>query len=102
MWISHVTLPSPLRWSEHMLKKFKEAVHKVSSTPQTGLPGEVQEFHRAQACIVSFPKCGRTWLRVMVGKALCDRYGLDESVMLDEFKVTEAAGIIPTLYTHDG
>jgi hypothetical protein len=85
-----------------MLKKFKDAVNKISSNSQTGMPGEIQEFHRAKACIVSFPKCGRTWLRVMIGKALCDRYGLDSSVMLDELKVTEAAGIIPTLYTHDG
>jgi ribosomal 50S subunit-associated protein YjgA (DUF615 family) len=31
---------------------------------------------RIGAFIVSFPKTGRTWLRVMIGKALIERYHL--------------------------
>jgi hypothetical protein len=35
------------------------------------------------AWIISFPKSGRTWLRVLLGKALCEELHLDETVMLD-------------------
>ena len=63
---------------------------------------EKQEFRRAKVFIVSFPKSGRTWLRVLIGKALCEKYGLDEQLIFDELKVTEAAGVLPTMYTHDG
>jgi hypothetical protein len=51
--------------------------------------------------IVSFPKAGRTWLRVMVGKALCDHFGLPEDGMLQLKLQTELAGLPLTDLTHD-
>ena len=36
-----------------------------------------------QNVVISFPKCGRTWLRVLLGKAMCDQYGLDDKQCLD-------------------
>lgn len=56
----------------------------------------------AQVVIVSFPKSGRTWLRLMIGKAVCDLYGLPREGMLDTLELTRAAGLPPTTFCHDG
>ena len=56
----------------------------------------------ADVVIVSFPKSGRTWLRLMIGKVLCERYGLPENEALDTFGLTKAAGLPLTVLTHDG
>ena len=53
------------------------------------------------AYIVSFPKCGRTWLRCMLGKAICLKYGLPEELMLNTFRLTSLAGLLRTEFTHD-
>ena len=52
--------------------------------------------------IVSFPKSGRTWLRLLLGKTLCDHYGLPASKMLDTPALSDAAGLLPTVFSHDG
>ncbi len=58
---------------------------------------------RSDVVLVSFPKCGRTWLRVLVGRALQVHYGLP-----DDADVTELAHLaeldprVPSvLVTHD-
>ncbi len=61
-----------------------------------------REIHEAGVLVISFPKTGRTWLRVLIGKALCDRYGLDESLILAPFTLAPMAGLPPTRFTHDG
>jgi len=63
---------------------------------------ERRELAPARVAIVSFPKSGRTWLRLLIGRALCLRYGLAESRILDTFASTRAAGILPSVFTHDG
>jgi hypothetical protein len=55
----------------------------------------------AQAYIVSYPKSGRTWLRALVGKALCDHYGLSEDLLLDTYNLTGQAGVLKTRFIHD-
>jgi hypothetical protein len=52
--------------------------------------------------VVSYPKCGRTWLRVLVGKALCEQFGLDESRLFKTLELSRAAKILPTKFVHDG
>jgi hypothetical protein len=52
--------------------------------------------------VVSYPKSGRTWLRTLVGKALCDNFGLDEGLILGKFNGDEAPGLPALSYTHDG
>jgi hypothetical protein len=52
--------------------------------------------------VVSYPKSGRTWLRTLVGKALCDNFGLDEGLILGKFSGNEAPGLPALSYTHDG
>jgi hypothetical protein len=51
--------------------------------------------------IVSYPKAGRTWLRVMLGYYLCESYGFDEKGMLDTHTLTGGAKLSPTQFTHD-
>lgn len=75
-----------LRFAKSRLRPYKERRNRA--------PAEV--------VIVSFPKSGRTWLRLMIGKALCDRYGLPGELMLDTLELTRRAGLPPTTFCHDG
>jgi hypothetical protein len=63
---------------------------------------ERRELAPAKVAIVSFPKSGRTWLRMLIGRALCQRYGLPEARILETFELTRLAGLLPTVFTHDG
>jgi hypothetical protein len=63
---------------------------------------ERRERAGADVVVVSFPKSGRTWLRLLIGKVLCDRYGLPERSMLDTRALTAAAGLPVTVFSHDG
>jgi hypothetical protein len=56
----------------------------------------------AEGFVVSYPKTGRTWLRVMLGKAISLKYELDERMILDTFRMTKRAGLSPTVFSHDG
>ena len=61
----------------------------------------ILEAEGIKGYIISSPKSGRTWLRVLLGKALCDRFGIDEKWLLSTDLLTQKAGIIPTRFTHD-
>lgn len=56
----------------------------------------------ADVVVVSFPKCGRTWLRMMVGRAVQLHFGLDDA---NPFKLTElrqrGARMPRITFTHD-
>ena len=54
-----------------------------------------------QCYLVSYPKCGRTWLRLLVGKALCDHFHLPEARMIDTYNLTAGPGVLRTHFTHD-
>lgn len=57
---------------------------------------------KTDAYLISYPKSGRTWLRVLIGKILCEQFKLPDEIMLDTYKVTTAAsGILRTQLTHD-
>jgi len=51
--------------------------------------------------IVSYPKSGRTWLRVLLGKALCLKFGMPDEMMLDTYQLTAAVGLLRTHFAHD-
>jgi hypothetical protein len=51
--------------------------------------------------IVSFPKSGRTWLKVLLGKALCEEFRLDQTAMLDIAAITRSIGAGATDFSHD-
>src|SRR5437588_4234418 len=57
---------------------------------------------RTDLYFVSYPKAGRTWLRLMVGRALCRRYGLPEGDALKTYRLTGKAGVLRARWTHDG
>ena len=52
--------------------------------------------------IVSFPKCGRTWLRLMIGHAICNHFGLTctNPMELDQL-ATMHLGVPRIEITHD-
>jgi hypothetical protein len=57
---------------------------------------------RADALLISFAKSGRTWLRVMIGKAIAEHYHLDGD-LLDLDLIAKREPSIPVLVeTHDG
>jgi hypothetical protein len=50
---------------------------------------------------LSYPKAGRTWLRVMLGKALCLRYGQPDELILRTHRLTAAAGVRSGRFSHE-
>ena len=56
---------------------------------------------RTDVFIISFPKSGRTWLRILVGKALCETFGISDENMLDTHRITTLAGTLRSRFTHD-
>jgi hypothetical protein len=57
---------------------------------------------RPEVRIVSYPKSGRTWLRVLLGRALSLQAGLGSESLLDTPAVTTACGGLNTDFDHDG
>src|SRR5262245_52919611 len=55
-----------------------------------------------EAYIISYLKSGRTWLRLLLEKVLCDQFGVEPTHMLDTLRATCLAGVTPTKFTHDG
>jgi hypothetical protein len=57
------------------------------------------------AYLISFPKCGRTWLRLMIGKAIAAQYGCqDENAILELEPLTaqlSSEGVPIIRVTHD-
>lgn len=42
------------------------------------MPSAIQASRRAEFFLISYPKCGRTWLRMLVSRALAAHIGTDE------------------------
>lgn len=47
--------------------------------------------------LISFPKCGRTWLRLMIGKALADIYGTGQQELLNLKRMARTKPEIPSI-----
>jgi hypothetical protein len=56
---------------------------------------------RADVVCVSYPKCGRTWLRVLLGKAISLRHGLDDQLVFDSKGLSRKSGVPMPFFTHD-
>ncbi len=53
--------------------------------------------------IVSYPKCGRTWLRLLLGRAIALHFGLSNDNLLELEELAAACPAIPFIeLTHDG
>ena len=66
---------------------------------ERGTPGRVWkdftqwiDHARADVVCVSYPKCGRTWLRVLLGKAITLRHGLDDQLVFDSRALSRRSG----------
>jgi len=63
---------------------------------------EYKKLQRADAVLVSFPKSGRTWVRVMLSHFLQRRFGLPEGELLSSRYYRQLSTPIPRLhFTHD-
>lgn len=54
-----------------------------------------------QIYIISYPKTGRTWLRALIGKSLCEKNGLSEERMMKMNYITAASGLPRISFLHD-
>jgi hypothetical protein len=75
-----------------MMKIFKNVVVRLK---------EEYRNHNTDAYIISFPNSGRTWLRILIGKVLCEKFGFSDDIMIDTYKITSKAGILRTQFIHD-
>lgn len=64
-------------------------------------PRRLDEIADLRAFVVSFPKTGRTWVRMLLGRALCWSHGLPEELIFSPIELTRAAGVLTTVFTHD-
>ncbi len=100
--------------AEESTKKTKRTMTNILSINQKSLKyyilGAKQIFKylhkqykhwKTDVYIVSFGKSGRTWLRILIGKSLTQKFNLPDEIMLDTYKVTTSAGILCTQMTHD-
>ena len=62
----------------------------------------VRRERNADAFIVSYPKTGRTWLRVMLGHYMAGKVPGGQDRLLDTYGLSESAGLKRTIFTHDG
>ena len=64
---------------------------------------ELFEQRDADIFIVSYPKSGRTWLRLMLGKYLADLSEIEFTELLEIYQLTDAAKNLPKIgVVHDG
>ncbi len=92
-------LPHLIREVEFQLKKRAGAVVRNSPILRRALGPVI--FPTYPAYIISYPKTGRTWLRVMLGKAICLAYDQPDELLLLTHRLTAAAGIRATRFTHE-
>ena len=84
--------PFMLKWP--FLLRIKEAIKWIFFFHWRGRNTDVY--------IISFPKSGRTWLRVLIGKALAELFDLDDRELLDTYKITCKLNIPVIQFTHHG
>lgn len=90
------------------LKKYTRSVIKkrylISMLPMVikkRLKTYNQKFVNNVVYLISYPKCGRTWLRVLIGKYICEHFGCPDKYALFLTKLTEHLGLTPIKITHD-
>ena len=77
-----------------VLLRLKEAVKRLYFLRWRGKHTEIY--------IVSYPKSGRTWLRLLLGKVVCDIFGVSDKEALDTYNLTKELAVPCVQFTHDG
>lgn len=78
----------------NILRSFYEKLPVgVRSRMRSLAPKEVRRWYahqRTDVYMISYPKCGRTWLRLMIGKAIAEQFSLpiNEDLLLLRWKST--------------
>lgn len=58
---------------------------------------------KSKNLIVSFPKSGRTWLRMMINKSMVDEFSLKGADLLETYQITNKLSNVPNTHLiHDG
>lgn len=57
---------------------------------------------KTEIFIISYPKSGRTWLRVLVNRSLQKTAAVADRELLRTYKITQRANCHPTQFSHDG
>lgn len=73
----------------------------VSNIRRMQMNDHESETKPPKVAIVSHPKSGRSWLRVLIGKALCEHSGLDDQLIFDKDQLAKATGVPKISYTHE-
>jgi hypothetical protein len=70
---------------------------------RTSLSPRTREAERhADAFVISYPKCGRTWLNMLMSRALASRYGVsDPDYLASDLLGGEVAGAPHIRFSHD-
>lgn len=63
--------------------------------------GEAEDHHRISAYVVSFPKCGRTWLRMLLAHAFAEHFGVAVTPEIGD-QHREKDGVPWVHFTHCG
>jgi hypothetical protein len=96
----HPYMPTPLLWAA------ARAARALPGTRALGLARDWRDFahlREADAALVSFPKSGRTFVRVMLARLYQSRYGHPETELLEFKGLTRSGKRLPRLlFTHDG
>jgi hypothetical protein len=102
-----------------LISKLFTPITKAIRQPETIVPQATREwlyrsktcklvverlkFYRSEVCLISFPRSGRTWLRVILAKAIHDHYQLDDpSAVYLTHQLTRRVGLPGVYITHDG
>lgn len=84
-----------------MLNQIQKGINRLNWLVW-GLAGETDINDDIKIYIISYPKSGRTWLRMLLGKVICEKFNLDESNILYTTKLTLAADLPGVNWSHDG
>ena len=102
--------PTAQRWLANRLACY-HGLRTLLSGTSMALRGLLRRLPRQQArptdkqvanWIISYPKSGRTWLRVLLGRVLSRHYGLSDDLLFDEKALFAQAGLPVTDFSHDG
>jgi hypothetical protein len=63
---------------------------------------EIAQLYRSPNLVISYPKSGRTWHKVMLCRYISTAFGNAGSPSIESEAVTTAAGLARLSYTHDG
>ena len=81
---------------QKMISRIKRSLKAFFSSQKIDI--DIDNF---DICLISFPKCGRTWLRLMIGSVLQEQFDLAENNLLESSKLQSLPADIPKIFvTH--